>query len=170
MCSARVSALNVDSPRTTCPIASLTTSSKRDMWAPFWSGPRSTTHSNRAEKSCSRSPWLRRMTFSTPVTPTRERPSWTGGAWACTSRIETVGVRGGFIATHRVDGGECGLGSSGTLDNAVDCAITPPVPLTGDTERVVVYRAGGRDEGRSSGAVSDDVVLLGDETPIAELE
>ena len=38
MCSASVSALNVDSPRTTSPIASLTTSSKRDMCAPFWFG------------------------------------------------------------------------------------------------------------------------------------
>ena len=53
MCSASVSALNGDSPRTTSPIASLTTSSKRDMCAPFWSGPSSTTHSKRAENSCS---------------------------------------------------------------------------------------------------------------------
>ena len=53
MCSASVSALKVASPSTTSPIASLTTSSKRDMCAPFWSGPRSTTHSKRAENSCS---------------------------------------------------------------------------------------------------------------------
>ena len=31
-------------------IASLTTSSKRDMCAPFWFGPSSTTHSKRAQK------------------------------------------------------------------------------------------------------------------------
>jgi len=48
-----VSALNVGSPSTTWPIASLTTSSKRDMCAPFCSGPRSTTHSKRAENNCS---------------------------------------------------------------------------------------------------------------------
>ena len=45
-CSAR----NADSPRTTSPIASLTTSSKRDMCAPFCCGPRSTKHSSRAQK------------------------------------------------------------------------------------------------------------------------
>ena len=37
MCCASVSARNGDSLRTTSPIASLTTSSKRDMCAPFWS-------------------------------------------------------------------------------------------------------------------------------------
>ena len=91
MCSASVSALNVDSPRTTSPIASLTTSSNRDMCAPFWSRPSSTTHSNRAENSCSE-PFCRiRITFSTPVTPTRERLSWTAGRRAWTSVMETLG-------------------------------------------------------------------------------
>ena len=61
------------------PIASLTTSSKRDMCAPFWFGPRSTTHSKRARNSCSLPSWSRRITFSTPVTPTRERLTCDGG-------------------------------------------------------------------------------------------
>ena len=92
MCSASVSALNVDSPSTTSPIASLTTSSKRDMCAPFCSGPSSTTHSNRAENSCSAPFWRIRITFSTPVTPTRERLSCTVGRRAWTSVIETLEV------------------------------------------------------------------------------
>jgi len=60
-------------------IASLTTSSKRDMCAPFWLGPSSTTHSKRAENSCSEPLHRIRITFSTPVTPTRERLSATAG-------------------------------------------------------------------------------------------
>src|ERR1039458_9222275 len=89
MCSASVSARKVDSPSTTSPIASLTTSSKRDMWAPFWSDPRSTTHSNRAEKNWSDPVWRSRMTFSTPVTPTRERLNASDGAddWTSTKRM-----------------------------------------------------------------------------------
>ena len=50
-------------------------SSKRDMCAPFWLGPSSTTHSNLAQNSCSLPFCLRRMTFSTPVTPTSDRLS-----------------------------------------------------------------------------------------------
>src|SRR3954463_13377939 len=65
----------------TSPIAAVTVASKRDMWAPFCFGPRSTKHSSRAQKSCSRT----RMTFSTPVTPTRERETWTVGRWDWTS-------------------------------------------------------------------------------------
>ena len=56
----------------TSPIASLTTSSKRDMCAPFWRGPRSTKQSSLAENSRSVPPDAMRMTFSTFVTPTRE--------------------------------------------------------------------------------------------------
>ena len=97
MCSASVSALNVDSPRTTSPIASLTTSSKRDMCAPFWLGPSSTTHSKRAENSCSVPFCWIRITFSTPVTPTRERLSWTDGRRAWTSVMETLGEGCVFI-------------------------------------------------------------------------
>ena len=75
MCCASVSARNGDSLRTTSPIASLTTSSKRDMCAPFWSRPRSTKQSSRAKNSSSRM----RTTFSTPVTPTRESPTAIAG-------------------------------------------------------------------------------------------
>ncbi len=81
MSRASVSARNGDSVSTTSPIASLTTSSKRDMCAPFWSRLKSTKHSRRAKNSSSRM----RTTFSTPVTPTRERPTRTEGARACTS-------------------------------------------------------------------------------------
>ena len=81
MCWASVSARNGDSLSTTSPIASLTTSSKRDMCAPFWSRLRSTKQSSRAKNSSSRM----RTTFSTPVTPTRESPTGTAGARAWTS-------------------------------------------------------------------------------------
>ena len=81
MCWASVSARNGDSLRTTSPIASLTTSSKRDMCAPFCAELRSTKQANRAKNSSSRM----RTTFSTPVTPTRERPIGTEGARAWTS-------------------------------------------------------------------------------------
>ena len=66
---------------TTSPIASLTTSSKRDMCAPFCARLRSTKHSRRAKNSSSRM----RTTFSTPVTPTRERPTPIAGVRAWTS-------------------------------------------------------------------------------------
>ena len=67
----------------TSPMTSLTTSSKRDMCAPFCFGPRSTKHSSLAENSSGR-PSLpaMRMIFSTPVTPTRESETWTVGAEA----------------------------------------------------------------------------------------
>ena len=81
MCCASVSARKGDSVRTTSPMASLTTSSKRDMCAPFCSWLRSTKHSSRAKYSSSRI----RTTFSTPVTPTRESPTGTLGVRDCTS-------------------------------------------------------------------------------------
>ena len=84
---ARSSARNAEPPTTVSPIASLTTSSKRDMCAPFCCGPRSTKHSSLAWKSCSAPGAPMRMTFSTPVTPTRDSESliegvrfWTSGA------------------------------------------------------------------------------------------
>ena len=70
MCWASVSARNGDSLSTTSPIASLMTSSKRDMCAPFWSRLRSTKQSKRAKNSSSRM----RTTFSTPVTPDAREP------------------------------------------------------------------------------------------------
>ena len=79
MCSASVSALNVDSPRTTSPIASLTTSSNRDMCAPFWFAAE-LDDALEARREQLLGPVLRiRITFSTPVTPTRDRLSWTAG-------------------------------------------------------------------------------------------
>src|SRR3954470_18675060 len=93
---ANVSARKAEPPRMTSPIVSLTTSSKRDMCAPFCLGPRSTKHSRRAEKSCGRPSapaiW---MTFSTPVTPTRESETWTVGRDAWTSGWE-LSVRDGI--------------------------------------------------------------------------
>ena len=62
--------------------ASFTTSSKRDMWAPFCLGPRSTKHSMRAWKACSLPFSRMRITFSTPVTPTRESETSTDGSCA----------------------------------------------------------------------------------------
>ena len=54
------------SPRTTSPIASLTTSSKRYMCAPFWCGPRSTKQSSLAvEQLLGAVGRAIRMTFST---------------------------------------------------------------------------------------------------------
>jgi len=125
MCSASVSTLNVDSPSTTSPIASLMTSSKRDMCAPFWLRPSSTTHSKLAEKSCSVPLWRMRITFSTPVTPTRERLSCTAGRRAWTSVIGTLDV-GCEAITYRVDG--CPFPPNPiprSLDNRADCGITP---------------------------------------------
>ena len=89
---ASASALKVDSPSTTSPMTSLTTSSKRDMCAPFCCAPRSTKHCSRAEKSCSSPCWRMRTIFSISVTPTRERLTRRLGACAWTS------VRGGAQA------------------------------------------------------------------------
>src|SRR3954452_4659903 len=75
MCWASVSARSALSPSTTSPSASLTTSSKRLMCAPFWWGPRSTKQSRRAEYSCSAPLAAIRMTFSPFVTPTRKSES-----------------------------------------------------------------------------------------------
>src|SRR3954470_13558685 len=95
MCCAKVSARNALSPSTTSPIASLTTSSKRLICAPFWCGPRPTKQYRRAENSCS-DPLARiRMTFSTLVTPTRERERESVGTRLWTSskdRVMTLSV------------------------------------------------------------------------------
>src|SRR5271155_602602 len=91
MCSASVSARNGDPESTTSPIASLITSSKRDMCAPFCSWLRSTKHSRRAKNSSSRI----RTTFSTPVTPTRESPTGTLGGRAWTSSPALCGGSSG---------------------------------------------------------------------------
>src|SRR3954451_13292124 len=107
MCWARVSARNALSPSTTSPIASLTTSSKRLICAPFWCGPRSTKQSRRAEKSCSAPLARMRMTFSTLVTPTRESERDSVGAWLWTSskgRVMTPSVRPS-TRTGRMDQG-----------------------------------------------------------------
>src|SRR5215211_5500293 len=93
MCWARVSARNALSPRITSPIASLTTSSKRDMCAPFWRGPRSTKQSSLAEYSVCVSPASMRITFSTLVTPTRESETCSVGTWFWTSSTETAMAR-----------------------------------------------------------------------------
>ena len=96
MCWASVSARRADSPSTTSPIASLTTSSKRDMCAPFCCGPRSTKQSSRAEYSCS-VPFARiRITFSTFVTPTRESETCSVGTcdWTSSSAISDMVLQG----------------------------------------------------------------------------
>src|SRR3954451_4255268 len=90
MCCASVSARSSLSPRTTSPSASLTTSSKRLMCAPFWCGPRSTKQSSRAEYSCSDPLAAIRMTFSTFVTPTRESESESVGTRFWTSSSDRV--------------------------------------------------------------------------------
>jgi hypothetical protein len=88
--------LNAVAPSTTSPIDSLTTSSKRDMCAPFCAEPSSITHSKRAMNSCSVPPVFMRITFSTSVTPTRDRLRASGGALAWTSMtavaVESVSV------------------------------------------------------------------------------
>ena len=76
----------------TSPMTSLTTSSKRDMCAPFCFGPRSTKHSRRAEYSCSAPGGPTRMTFSTFVTPTRESDTWTVGQRSWTSGVAGEGA------------------------------------------------------------------------------
>ena len=88
-----VAARSALSPRTTSPRASLTTSSKRLMCAPFWCGPRSTKQSSRAEYSCSAPLAWMRMTFSTLVTPTRESESERVGARFWTSSRDRVMTR-----------------------------------------------------------------------------
>src|ERR671917_2025556 len=70
----------------TSAIASLTTSSKRLMCAPFWCGPRSTKQSRRAENRS----FPIRMTFSTLVTPTRERDRESVGTRLWTSSKDRV--------------------------------------------------------------------------------
>ena len=102
--------MNVDSPSTTCPIAALTTSSKRDMCAPFWAAPRSTTHSKRAENSCSAPFCSSRMTFSTSVTPTRERLIGTLGRCDWTSIVGDAAVGSGVMMRQRVERRELGRG------------------------------------------------------------
>ena len=58
---------------TTSSIASLTSSSKRDMCAPFWSGRRSQKHMISAWKSRSVPLWLMRIAFAERVTPALDR-------------------------------------------------------------------------------------------------
>src|ERR1039458_7519761 len=111
MCWASVSARNGDSLSTTSPIASLTTSSKRDMCAPFWSEPRSTKQSMRARNSSS---WMR-TTFSTPVTPTRESPTGTEGGRAWTSSPSLCVVEGESICrVARIGAKASGRPAAGT--------------------------------------------------------
>ena len=57
----------------------MTTSSKRDMCAPFWRGPRSTKQSSFAQYKRSVPFAPIRMTFSTFVTPTRDSETWNVG-------------------------------------------------------------------------------------------
>jgi hypothetical protein len=89
--SARIPA----SPRTRSRTAWLMTSSKRDMCTPRRVGPSSTKHSSRAENSCgerrSTPMW---MTFSTPVSPTRDSDMRTDGsaAWTSTGSVEDDGL------------------------------------------------------------------------------
>jgi hypothetical protein len=134
---ASVSARNGDSLRTTSPIASLTTSSKRDMCAPFWSRLRSTKQSRRAKNSSSRM----RTTFSTPVTPTRESPTRTPGGRAWTSSPARPGRqrRGEPSRLHR-DQPSAAAGRS---------------PVGGISDRRFWYHSalgrGGRRGGRSGG-------------------
>ena len=75
----------------TSPIASLTTSSKRDMCAPFWRGPRSTKHSSLRAEELLAPVGAIRMTFSTPVTPTRESDDVHGRALGLD--VRATGVR-----------------------------------------------------------------------------
>ena len=82
-------------------MTSLTTSSKRDMCAPFCWGPRSTKHSRRAEKSCSSPFWRMRTIFSISVTPTRDRLTRRFGvcAWTSVSRaLRLCGMRPAYRA------------------------------------------------------------------------
>jgi hypothetical protein len=80
MRSASCSALKPVSLRITSPMTSLTTSSKRDMCAPFCFGPEIDEAFEVAREELRRpSPAAMRMTFSTPVSPTRERETWTVG-------------------------------------------------------------------------------------------
>src|SRR6476646_1745179 len=135
MRSASCSALKPVSLRITSPMTSLTTSSKRDMCAPFCFGPRSTKHSRFAEKSCGwPSPAAMRITFSTPVMPTRESDTWTVGDDAWTSGW-AVSVVGCMAVPCRV---QVRLHAT-CLDNRDPCAIThalgcqpPPPPCEGN--------------------------------------
>src|SRR5438132_4780268 len=82
------------------------------------------------------------MTFSTPVTPTRDRLSWTDGRRACTSVIGTLDEGWAAIAsTYRVDRARVpipvvgALRRSRSLDIGGDCGITPPRRIGRQAER-----------------------------------
>ena len=86
------------SPITTSSIASLTSSSKRDMWTPFCSGLRSQKQASSAWKSRSSPLWRMRIAFAERVTPARERLMAAAGLDSCRSsgrerRVVLIGTR-----------------------------------------------------------------------------
>ena len=101
MCSASSSTRSVPG-MTSSSIASPKSSGKRDMWAPFWSASRSTKQSITADHQRLPPLWCMRTAFSTPVTPTRERPSRTSGAEAWRSgEVSTLSAIAGKGSTLR---------------------------------------------------------------------
>src|SRR3954454_3483973 len=189
MCWASVSARKALSPSTTSPMASLTTSSKRLICAPFWCGPRSTKQSRRAEKSCSAPLARMRMTFSTFVTPTRESDRDSVGAWLWTSskgRVMTPSVRPstrtgrmdqGFAKdTSRIPCYKAGTTHKGSLNHfRANQEKAPSGRRREQTDRHGRGGPGGgvspnlRPEGLSGLATKTDA-LLADEASITEIE
>ena len=80
------------SPMTTSSMASLTSSSKRDMCTPFCAGFRSQKHATSAWKSRSSPLWRMRMAFADRVTPARERLIGAAGAdcWRSSGRVRRI--------------------------------------------------------------------------------
>src|SRR5690242_13845879 len=110
------------------------------------------------------------MTFSTPVTPTRERLSWTVGSWAWTSIVGSAELCSVAIADSK--GRQPVLSGRGwcrwtNLRIVVSLAVS-----SGEMrEGVRPFRGSRIESGGSSGAVSDKgMVLLNDEAPIVELD
>src|SRR5258708_7550830 len=165
MCWASVSARNGASLSTTSPIASLTTSSKRDMCAPFCWWERSTKQSSCAKYRSSPI----RTTFSTPVTPTRERPTRMPGVRAWTSSpVPIVGdIAGvGELARTRAKPSAAaiatGPGSRAEFSTA-DSGITPHLVDREGLGKVIGLRSGrgGRLDGTADEHATDRRLSVG---------